>query len=272
MSIKTILNAYSGEAAKGSGLRYALMLARHHDAWVTGVLRHGPSSLERSLRKQVPKAFLKSFEEAEATRLAEVAQRFADIAAEKGWSERSDFVDLNLSEGISLSAYARPFDLVVTGAHSHIENEEHLSANPDLIALRSGRPVLVVPDGYEAETPAPHALVAWDGKRSSARALGDAMEVLEEKAQVTILTVGSAPAPGSDVLLRNLERHGIKAKLILKPRKKSIAKTILTTAQDEGAKVVIMGAFEHSKFSHDVFGGVTTDVIGENDVPVLLSH
>jgi nucleotide-binding universal stress UspA family protein len=33
-----------------------------------------------------------------------------------------------------------------------------------------------------------------------------------------------------------------------------------------------MGAFEHSKFSHDVFGGVTTDVIGENDVPVLLSH
>ena len=118
----------------------------------------------------------------------------------------------------------------MTGAHSHIENEEHLSANPNLIALRSGRPVLVVPDGYVA------------------------------------------PAPGSEVLLHNLERHGIQANLLVRSRHKSIAKTILTTARNEGAKVVIMGAFEHSKFSHDVFGGVTTDVIGENDVPVLLSH
>lgn len=272
MSIKTILSAYSGDATKGSHLKYALHLAKHHDAWVTGVLRHGQSSLERTLRAQVPAGFLASFKESERVRIEEVGERFKTIAAEHGWEDRSDFVDLDGTRGLSLSEYARPFDLVVTGVHSKLEHEEHLSANPDLIALRSGRPVLVVPDGYAASGLAEHALVAWDGKRSSARALGDAMSSLEEKAKVTLLTVGSEKAPGTDILLRNLERHGIDANLMLVPREKSIAKTVLSTARDISAKLIVMGAFEHSKFSHDVFGGVTTDVMMETDVPVFLSH
>lgn len=272
MSIKSILSAYSGDASKGSGLRHALRLAKHHDAWLTGVLRHRQSNLERTLRGSVPKSFLKPFLEAEQARFAEVADRFQSITRDAGFADRSDFVDLNVDEGLSLSEFARSFDLVVTGVHSHTENEAHMSANPDLIALRSGRPVLVVPDGYEAEGLADHALVAWDGKRSSARALGDAMVGLENKAKVTLLTVGSQKAPGTEYLLRNLERHGIDARLALKPRKGAIAETILFTAQEVSAGLVVMGAFEHSKFSHDVFGGVTTDVIEKTDVPVFMSH
>lgn len=272
MSIKSILSAYSGDASKGSGLRYALHLAKHHDAWLTGVLRHSQSDLERTLRGTVPKSFLKTFFEAEQERIEEIAARFRAITAEAGFAERSDFVDLSAEKGLSLSEFARPFDLVVTGVHSYAENEAHMSANPDLIALRSGRPVLVVPDGYNAPGLAEHALVAWDGKRSSARAIGDAMPGLEEKAKITLVTVGTQPVPGTDYLLRNLERHGIEANLVLKPRKGSIADTILSTAQELSAKLVVMGAFEHSKFSHDVFGGVTTDVIRDTDVPVFLSH
>ncbi|MDQ2095565.1 universal stress protein [Rhodalgimonas zhirmunskyi] len=272
MSIKSILSAYSGDASKGSGLRHALRLAKHHDAWLTGVLRHRQSNLERTLRGSVPKTFLKTFFEAEETRLNEIAERFRTITIEAGYGDRSDFVDLDVEQGRSLSEFARTFDLVVTGVHSHSENEAHMSANPDLIALRSGRPVLVVPDAYEAEGLTDHALVAWDGKRSSARALGDAMVGLEDKAKVTLLTVGSEKAPGTEYLLRNLERHGIDATLVLKPRKGSIAETILSTAQDVSAELVVMGAFEHSKFSHDVFGGVTTDVIEKTDVPIFMSH
>lgn len=272
MSIKCILSAYSGDAARGSDLRYAALLARHHGAWLTGVLRHYQSDLERTLRGKVPQEFLASFIDAEKARINEVADLFLAIAADTGLADRSEFIDLGTVQGDSLSEFARPFDLVVTGVHSHIENEEHMSANPDLIALRSGRPVLVVPNGYAADSLAERALVAWDGKRSSARAIGDAMSALEEKAEVTVLTVGSEQATGTDFLLRNLERHGIDASLIVKPRQKSIAATILSTAQEVSAKLVVMGAFEHSKFSHDVFGGVTTDVMRNSDVPVFLSH
>lgn len=272
MTLKSILSAYSGDAAKGSGLRHALRLAKHHDAWVTGVLRHSQSDLERTLRGTVPKPFLKSFLEAEEARFLEIADRFKKITQEAGHGDRCDFVDLDAEKGLSLSEIARSFDLVVTGVHSHKENEAHMSANPDMIALRSGRPVLVVPDEYEAEGLAEHALVAWDGKRASARALGDAMTGLEDKAKVTLLTVGSKQAPGTEYLLRNLGRHGIDANLVLKPRQGSIADTILSTTQDLSAQLVVMGAFEHSKFSHDVFGGVTTDVIEQTKVPVFLSH
>lgn len=272
MSINSILSAYSGDASKGSGLRHALRVAKHHDAWLTGVLRHSQSDLERTLRGSVPASFLKAFFEAEQARFDEIAERFRAITSAAGYGARSDFVDLNAHKGVSLSDFARPFDLVVTGVHSRNENEAHMSANPDLIALRSGRPVLVIPDDYDADGLAEHALVAWDGKRSSARALGDAMSSLEEKAKVTLLTVGSQQVPGTEYLLRNLERHGIDAKLVLKPRQRSIADTILSTAQEVSAKLVVMGAFEHSKFSHDVFGGVTTDVIQEADVPIFMSH
>ncbi|MGH1416430.1 MAG: universal stress protein [Pelagimonas sp.] len=272
MSVKSILSAYSGDASKGSGLKHALLLAKHHDAWITGVLRHGQSKLERTLRSQVPDSYLDAFFQAEKSRFEDVATRFANITAESGWAERSDFVDLDAVSGIALSDFARPFDLVVTGVHSRKENDEHMSANPDLIALRSGRPVVVVPDAYEADGLAEHALVAWDGKRASARALGDAMPYLEEKAQVTILTVGSKTVPGTDFVIRNLERHGIVAKHMVRPRQSSIAHTILATAQELDAKLVVMGAFEHSKFSHDLFGGVTTEVIQDATVPVFLSH
>ncbi len=272
MSIKSILSAYSGDASKGAGLRHAINIAKHHDAWLTGVVRHSPSDLERTLRGIVPKDYLASFFEAERTRMTEIAERFRSITIDAGLGHKCDFVDLSTRNGISLSEFARPFDLVVTGLHSNAEQESHISANPDLIALRSGRPVLVVPDGYVSQGLAEKAVVAWDGKRASARAIGDAMATLEEKASVTVVTIGAHPAPGTDILLRNLERHEIAAELVLKPKTSSIAESILTTAQDVSAKLVVMGAFEHSKFSHDVFGGVTTEVMRKADVPVFLSH
>jgi len=34
----------------------------------------------------------------------------------------------------------------------------------------------------------------------------------------------------------------------------------------------VMGAFEHSKFTQDIVGGVTTEVFAAARVPVLLAH
>ena len=72
----------------------------------------------------------------------------------------------------TLAEFARSIDLVVTGAHNGAANEAHLSANPELFALKRGWPVLVAPNGYEANGLATHPLVAWDGKCPSARARG----------------------------------------------------------------------------------------------------
>lgn len=272
MSIKNILCAYSGEAAHGSGLDHAIKLAKHHDAWLTGVVRHGRPMLERRFAAHVPDSLIQQLHEAGDTHVRELSQRFAEQTSAAGLQDRVDFVELDIASDVTITEIARNFDLIVTGPHSQDMSDEHLSANPDLIALRSGRPVLVIPNDYDAPGLAEHALVAWDGKRASARALGDAMQILENKAKVTVLSVGSKPVHDSDMLIRNLERHDIDVEYLVRPRSGSVAKTILGVAEEVGAKLLVMGAFEHSVFSHNLIGGVTTDVMQHSPIPAFLSH
>ncbi|WP_319413164.1 universal stress protein [uncultured Cohaesibacter sp.] len=276
MTIKSILCAYSGEQAQGSGLDHAIKLAKHHDAWLTGILRHGRSRMDRRIATIVSKDVHQALHTAEEARVAEVMRRFDEKIRAHGLSDRSDYIDLMPSEGFTLPEIARTYDLIVTGHHSDDEDDEFMAAHPDVIALQSGRPVLVVPDGYAAKGLADHALVAWDGKRSAARAIGDAMHILEGKAKVTILTVGDAHRvdnhPGGGILSL-LKRHDIEAEhLHRKGAGQSIAQVIEDTAEEIGAKLIVMGAFEHSKFAHDLFGGVTTEIIKTVGVPVFMAH
>lgn len=271
MQIKSILCAYSGDAARGSGLRHAVRLAQHHDAHLTGVLRHAPSMLEGRYGAHMPRALLDQLREADSKHIQEIEDRFLAAATDGGLDARATFEELDATRDGPLSAYAHTFDLIVTGVHPGMAHEAHLAAHPDMLALKSGRPVLVVPDGYAAEGLADRALVAWDGKRSVARALGDAMDILAEKSQVTLLSVGTTPR-GTDRMVTNMERHGVSVDARSVARQGSIAETILSEAKASGAKLIVMGAFEHSKFAHDLFGGVTTDVIAKTDVPVFMAH
>ncbi len=272
MSIKNILCAYSGETNKGSALRHALKIAKHHDGWITGVIRHGRNKIERLHGGAIPDSVLATLREHDDQHIKEITDRFKSLVNDYGMSDHSEHVDLGDEYGMTLSQFARTFDLIVTGSHAHEADEDHLSANPDLLALQSGRPVLIIPDEYDAPGLSENVVVAWDGKRSSARAIGDAMPILEEKAKVTILTVGNTPAPGAERVMENLIRHGINAQLDVRNRSGSVATTILTAASDLDAKLIVMGAFEHSKFSHDLIGGVTTDVMRDANVPVFMSH
>lgn len=270
MAITSILCTYSGDAARGSGLRHAIRLARHHGAHLTGVLRHGPSKLESRFALHLPRDVLAQLRSIDDEHIAAVGQRFRE-AAETAQLTDAAFVEIDPAVDGPISAYAHAFDLVVTGVPSDDEGHDHLSAHPDALALRSGRPVLVVPNGYEAEGLATRAIVAWDGRRAAARALGDAMAVLAEKSHVTLLSVGQTPR-GTDRMVKNMTRHGITADSRTIPRDGSIAQTLLSAADADGAKLMVMGAFEHSKFAHDMFGGVTTDVIAKSKIPVFLAH
>lgn len=272
MICKSILCPYSGEASRGSGLKHAVKLAKLYDAHLTGVMRHGRPLLERRFAAQIPDHLLSTLRDADDTKSKEVAERFKTITADAGLADHVEFFDLNPAKHGPMAEFARSFDLIVTGAHSvSSDDDTHLSANPDMLALQSGRPVVVVPDGYEADGLAARTLVAWDGKRSATRAISDALGVLAEKSHVTLLSVGATPR-NTDVLLKTLKRHHIEVNARTVAKKGSIADTIQREAAEDGSKLIVMGAFEHSKFSHDLFGGVTTDVMRHSTVPVFMAH
>lgn len=271
MPIKSILCAYSGEHTKAASLHHAVKMARYHGADLHGALVHGRPVIERKYRAHLPENILDTIRETDESHVADVRQRFVDIVTAAGLPVEDRFVELDPERGGRLSQVARGYDILVTGVHSKQPSDMHLSTHPDLIALRSGRPVLVVPDGYKADVLAERAVVAWDGKRAATRAIGDAIDILADKAQVTLISVAETP-PYTDRMLANMRAHGVTVGAETVPKDGSVANTLIAAAARHQARLIVMGAFEHSKFSHDLFGGVTTDVIDAARVPVLLAH
>jgi len=85
------------------------------------------------------------------------------------------------------------------------------------IVFGSGRPLLVFPPRVRTrELALDIVVIAWDGSRPAARAVADALPVLERAREVHVLTVLnekelSSESPASE-LLKYLERRGITAK------------------------------------------------------------
>jgi len=70
-----------------------------------------------------------------------------------------------------------------------------------------------------------------------------------------------------------LRRHGIEAEAMVRPADRGgVARTLMEVCQEVGAGLLVMGAYEHSKFSEDILGGVTRDIFDEAPLPVLMSH
>lgn len=274
MSIKNILILHTGSAAFPSSLKYAAKIAVKHGAWLTALYGNTSSYFDQVL--ELTEDLTTKLRSVREAKIADAKEVFEAEVMAAGMAERSQFLLPTDIGRLTPSEVARHYDFVVTGFHPNRPADEFRAVSPDIVALQSGRPVLVVPEGYKADKLADHALVAWDGKRAAARALNDAMSVLEEKPRkVSVVTVGDllADVPPAVSISSHLERHGIEANYIsLRDGGRSIARSIQKTADDIGAKLIVMGAYEHSKFSQDLFGGVTHEVVRSTSVPVFMSH
>jgi len=275
MAIRSILVALGPTDACNGALALAVQMSMKYDAHLTGVIVHGENAMASRYGAWMTRQIMDMLKQRDAEIVAAIRDRFDARVAECGAPDRSAFLDISGNADFKLSSFARCYDVVVMGPHAAEAGREHFAPHPDMIALQCGRPVIVTPADYAPETLGEHALLAWDGKRAAARALGDAMLILETKAKVTVLSVGDAAPetpPGGGVL-ELLRRHAITAEHLRRPRGEGgVAGAILDTAQEVGAGLVVMGAFEHSKFTQDIVGGVTTEVFAAARVPVLLAH
>lgn len=275
MAIKSILLAYSGEATASAGLRLALQMARKYDAHLTAVISHGPSLLEANFGRLMSNDVLQIIRSRDVEVVSEIRAEFEARSAAEGRGSAASFIDLRTGTGFTLTECARYYDIIIMGRRASESGREHFGVSPDQVALHSGRPVVLVPHGYDAAVLNEHALVAWDGKRAAARALGDAMHILETKDRVTVLSVGEVPIKpktGDDIVTL-LKRHGIEAEhLARKSRAKGVSRKILATCAEVGAGLLVMGAYEHSPIREEFFGGVTREILDQADLLVLMSH
>lgn len=273
MALKSILAAYSGDAAGSSGLTLALFLARQHQAHMTGVVWRGPSPVESRFSAYMPQDVLDMLARREAEVAGEVRAGFtARVSKESGVS--SSFIDLETHSEFSLAKCAQTYDLVVMGRRAAAVGRDHMASRPDVVALRSGSPVILVPHDFTPRSLGQKVVMAWDGKRASSRAIKDALPLLAADAQITVLSVGYAPDMGAgDDIDDLLRRHGLNVRVEVRPEGAGgVAQTLLDTCRELGADMMVMGAYEHSKFRQEILGGVTQDIHEKAHLPILMAH
>ncbi len=148
----------------------------------------------------------------------------------------------------------------------------------EAIIFGSGRPTLVLPESppfgpFELNT----VVVAWDFSRSAARAVADAIPILEKAKRVRVVTVTSEKIidtrHSSEELAKNLARHGIDVTLDrVHAAGRSIGDVLTREVASCNADLMVMGAYGHSRFREFILGGATKSMLSKPPVPILFSH
>ena len=139
----------------------------------------------------------------------------------------------------------------------------------------SGRPILVVPDTYNAPAKLSTVLIAWDGGAPAARAAADALPILQRAGAVRIVSV-LGPREGDleadqVSMVRHLALHGISAEASILAGT-DVAGVLLSYVADVGADLLVMGGYGHSRFREFVLGGTTRDILASTTVPIFMAH
>ncbi|MFY0690352.1 MAG: universal stress protein [Paracoccaceae bacterium] len=156
------------------------------------------------------------------------------------------------------------------------DRDSNLGTNTLKSALfHSGRPVLMCPPAETTpETLGNRVAIAWNGSSESARGLAQAMEIVREATEVSVLTSGMDAGPGTtiDDVLSYLALHGVEAKAVEFSAGRNTGAAILSTCADLGADLMVMGAYGDSYERETLFGGNTQTIIDRANLPILLSH
>lgn len=173
-----------------------------------------------------------------------------------------------------VAEHARLHDLSVIGSTSlGLLNERMLA---EYLLFESGRPVIVVPDQHSTAFQSGALSVAWDNSAAAARALGDAIALLEPE-QIHFLTISGEKALPTDMdseaLVNVTNRRGVQADhKTASLSGRSIGSALQQEAMTAGSTLLVMGAYGHSRLRSFVLGSATADILKNGKMPTLLSH
>ena len=143
--------------------------------------------------------------------------------------------------------------------------------------FESGRPMIFVPYIQKAPLKLDNVMVCWDGSRQAARAIADAMPLLDKAGRVEIVIIANERGKQDEIegadIGQHLARHGLKVDVNrITGGNIDVADALLSHAADSGADFMVMGGYGHSRLREFVLGGVTHSIFRSMTVPALMSH
>lgn len=274
MSFKDLLVVMDASGSSLDAARCTVDLALESEAHVTAMyLEHDP--LLGFAETQLPADLLQQHQETLA-RLESRARtgfeescRAAGIGAEwrAGPAARLSTVLLG----------ARYADLVTMSADRSGAADLIAHRYADSVIMAAGRPVLLFPRSYRWDRGFQRVMVAWESSREAARAVHDAMPLLEKASEVVIMEIADrdeadAGSAASD-MARHLARHGVATELARAVSSGiGVGEQILSASVDCAADLLVAGAYGHSRLREYALGGVTRHLLTHLTIPMLVSH
>lgn len=270
MAYKDILVHLDGGDRDPLRIDAALGLAKRFGGRVTGLFARAEHQTVAAVARRASEAFEAAAKQSE--------RQFSE--ATKGSGVTARWWRLAHGEPGHVAAEtavcARFADLVVLGQHH--DGKDAPDDLAEQVILHAGRPVLILPAVGAYPSIGGNVLVAWNGGRESARALGDAMPLIEGAANVELLTIrGHRPAPKGAVvppvnIIDHLGAHGVKVvREVLAGEDIGVMDLILSRAFDQGADLLVMGA--HGGYQLPFFRGQgTRHILRHMTLPVLMAH
>ena len=198
-----------------------------------------------------------------------------DAAAEKAGVPHETIVEKCRAFDVPelLVDYARLHDLTIVPVP-----EAYDQWYAESVIFGSGRPTLILPEAPRAR---PFELgtvvVAWDFSRAAARAVSDALPLLERARKVRIVTVINEKKldtrHSAEELAKNLARHGIDVVLDKVDAKgRGIGEVLEAHAASHQVDVLVMGAYGHARWREFILGGATKSLLSKPPLPIMFSH
>jgi nucleotide-binding universal stress UspA family protein len=283
MSFKTILVVLDDAANIDDRIRLAASLAKTHDAHLVGAAMTGiPSDMVATWTHGIGADKASAHVGTVHRNAARAVHDFEAIAHEAGVATPEGQLVEAFEEDGAIQ-WARYADLVLVGQYNPDGSASpRLSHLGEHIAMSSGAPVLVLPYAGQFQSVGQHVLVAWNGSTQSARAVRQALPLLQRAAKVDIVVFSSASDKVADLdfdesqLVAYLARHRVQASVARRPRNEEstadVGDLLLSMAADIDADLLVMGCYGHTRFRETLFGGVTRTVLRSMTVPVFMAH
>ncbi len=267
MAYRTILVELADDSALEQRLQTARALAGRFDAALVGMHAMPPPFIPVGYGDASAYIGPELIEAQRAANLQIREQVQATFRAVCGAGPEAVWQEAEGDPGRLLAAAARTTDLLLA-RHAEAGSAD----GPDLLdqlVTAAGVPVLALPQGAAGD-PGDRVMIAWNGSSEATRAAHEALPLLRAARRVVLCAVGAAAAASLAAAAAMLKRHGvaIEACEVDEPDGDAGA-ALLAQAAAQGADLLVMGAYGHTRLRELVLGGATRHVLRTARLPVL---
>ena len=272
--MKAILVPLSETSGMPSMARCAAAISQIFEGFIEGAyLRAEPSVILASddTGATTP-ALIESFEREDAARAQRLQQSFINACKAENVSDRATISEIGGAGG-GLGGYGRLFDLIVVGRPGR-EADSPPMTTLETALFDTGRLLLIAPP-TPPTTLAKNAVIAWNGSSETARTIALAMPLLRKAERVTVVTVDTGVVTGPDGggIVTYLQRHGIKAERDdVAAGNRGAGEAMLDEAKRLGGDLMVKGGYTRSRLRQTIFGGPTSHILANAEIPVIMAH